>query len=58
MRTQWAVLPLHARRPIFGPPGYEINLLYVAALIGLALAGSGPWSVDGCPSRRREWPTS
>jgi putative oxidoreductase len=40
--------------PIFGPPGYEINLLYIAALIGLALGGPGPWSVDGWLARRRE----
>jgi putative oxidoreductase len=40
--------------PVFGPPGYEINLLYIAALIALALAGPGPWSVDGWRSRRRE----
>src|SRR5262245_31102456 len=24
--------------PVFGPPGYEINLLYIAALIALALS--------------------
>jgi putative oxidoreductase len=32
--------------PIFGPPGYEINLLYIAALIAVTLAGPGAWSVD------------
>ena len=32
--------------PVFGPPGYEINLLYIAALVALALAGAGPLSVD------------
>src|SRR5215813_13568050 len=30
----------------FGPIGYEINLLYIAALITLALGGSGVLSVD------------
>ena len=40
--------------PVFGPPGYEINLLYIAALLALALAGPGGWSVDGWLSRRRE----
>jgi putative oxidoreductase len=36
--------------PVFGPPGYEINLLYIGALVALATAGpspgqpaSGPW---------------
>jgi putative oxidoreductase len=32
--------------PLFGPPGYEINLLYIAALIALAVVGPGPFSVD------------
>jgi len=30
--------------PVFGPPGYEINLLYIASLVALALLGAGPWS--------------
>jgi len=33
--------------PVFGPPGYEINLVYVTALLTLALAGAGALSVDG-----------
>ena len=32
--------------PQFGPPGYETDLLYLACLAALVLAGSGPWSVD------------
>lgn len=32
--------------PVYGPPGYEINLLYIAALIVLAVAGGGPLSAD------------
>jgi putative oxidoreductase len=40
--------------PVFGPPGYEINLLYIAALIALTLAGPGPWSLDRWRSRRRD----
>jgi putative oxidoreductase len=32
--------------PIFGPPGYEINLLYIAALLAIALAGPGAFSID------------
>lgn len=31
----------------FGPPGYETDLLYIAALIALCLGGAGPLSVDG-----------
>jgi putative oxidoreductase len=30
----------------FGPPGYECDLLYIAALAALVLAGSGPFSLD------------
>jgi putative oxidoreductase len=32
--------------PEFGMPGYEINLLYIAGLLALILAGSGAYSVD------------
>jgi uncharacterized membrane protein YphA (DoxX/SURF4 family) len=47
-----------------GPAGFAKLLhqigvpLYIAALIALALAGPGPWSVDGWRSRRRELPAS
>ena len=32
--------------PKFGPPGYEINLLYIAGLISLMVTGSGIFSID------------
>ncbi|MDB5147078.1 MAG: DoxX family protein [Mucilaginibacter sp.] len=32
--------------PVFGPPGYEINLIYIAALIALLISGGGRFSVD------------
>lgn len=32
--------------PVFGPPGYEINLLYIAALLALILAGPSMLSID------------
>ncbi|HEX5199100.1 MAG TPA: DoxX family protein [Actinoplanes sp.] len=38
--------------PVFGPPGYEINLLYIGALVALAAAGASPWSVDAWRRRR------
>lgn len=44
---------LTASGPRFGPPGYEINLLYIAALIALMLAGPGSLAVDGWLARRR-----
>lgn len=37
---------LTAAGPQFGPPGYEINLLYVAILVALAVSGPTALSVD------------
>jgi putative oxidoreductase len=31
----------------FGPPGYELDLLYIACLVALVMGGSGPMAVDG-----------
>jgi putative oxidoreductase len=39
--------------PQLGPPGYEINLLYIAGLVVLILGGAGPFSIDALRSRRR-----
>lgn len=36
----------------FGPPGYEIDLLYLACLGALMLGGSGPLSVDHFLARK------
>src|ERR1700730_12894878 len=38
--------------PIFGMPGYEVNLLYIAALLTLILAGAGALSVDQVRGRQ------
>ncbi len=38
--------------PLFGPPGYEVNLLYVAGLLALALGGAGALSLDRWRARR------
>jgi putative oxidoreductase len=37
----------------FGQPGYECDLLYLACLVALALAGPGQWSVDALLRRRQ-----
>jgi putative oxidoreductase len=37
----------------FGPPGYELNLLYLACLAALVLGGSGPLAIDGLVRKRR-----
>ena len=42
----------------FGQPGYETDLLYLAALIALVLGGSGPLAVDRYLQRSRShWPS-
>ncbi len=40
--------------PVFGPLGYEVNLLYIAGLLALVMAGGGTWSFDRWLARRRE----
>jgi putative oxidoreductase len=37
----------------FGPPGYELNLVYIAALVTLALGGASPYSFDSWRANRR-----
>jgi putative oxidoreductase len=37
--------------PLFGPPGYEINLLYIACLVALACSGPTALSVDSVIAR-------
>jgi putative oxidoreductase len=39
--------------PKFGPPGYEINLLYIAGLISLMFTGSGIFSIDGWMKKKK-----
>lgn len=39
--------------PLFGPPGYEINLLYIAGLISLIFMGAGIFSVDSLIAKRK-----
>ena len=36
---------LTATGPVFGPPGYEVDLLYIACLLVLALLGPGPFAL-------------
>lgn len=43
---------LTAQGPQFGPPGVEINLLYMAGLLSLMLTGAGALSVDHWRKRR------
>ena len=53
------MLQATSRRPAiasgaeFGPVGYELNLLYIAALATLALGGASPLSFDGWIKNRK-----
>jgi putative oxidoreductase len=40
------LLSVTAGRAQFGPPGYELDLLYLACLAALVLGGSGPMAID------------
>jgi putative oxidoreductase len=49
---------LTADGPQFGPPGYEVNLLYIAGLLALILLGAGPISIDRLLARRPREPAA
>lgn len=38
---------------VYGVPGYEVNLLYIAGLAALAIGGAGAWSIDRAVWRKR-----
>jgi putative oxidoreductase len=40
------LLSVTSGRAQFGPPGYELDLLYLACLAALVFGGSGPMAVD------------
>jgi putative oxidoreductase len=44
--------------PQFGPPGYEVNLLYIAGLLALVAGGAGPFSIDRLLARRKREPAA
>jgi putative oxidoreductase len=48
---------LTADGPQFGPPGYEVNLLYIAGLLALMLGGAGPFSIDRLLKPRKRGPS-
>ena len=39
--------------PQFGPPGYEINLNYIAGLLSIMISGPGAWSLDAWLAKMR-----
>jgi putative oxidoreductase len=46
------LLSVTSGRAQFGPPGYELDLLYIACLVALVLGGSGPLAIDHYLSKR------
>jgi putative oxidoreductase len=47
------LLSVTAGRAQFGPPGYEVDLLYLACLAALAFGGSGPMAIDHYLGKKR-----
>ena len=47
------VTGMNGDAPVFGMPGYEVNLVYIAMLLALALGGAGRWSVDAMRAAKR-----
>src|SRR6266404_4796256 len=47
------LLAVTAAGPQFGPPGYEVNLLYLACLVALVIGGPGPLAIDGFIRNRK-----
>jgi putative oxidoreductase len=41
------LMSVTAVRAQLGPPGYEVDLLYLACLVALVFGGSGPMAIDG-----------
>jgi putative oxidoreductase len=39
--------------PVFGPPGFEVDLLYIAGLLVLLMNGPGKFSIDYALAQRR-----
>lgn len=38
------IIGMGKQGPVFGMPGAEVNLLYIAGLLALAIGGAGAWS--------------
>jgi putative oxidoreductase len=46
-------IALTADGPQFGPPGIEVNVLYIACLVALILGGAGIFSIDRLLAQRK-----
>src|SRR5262250_1459036 len=49
------LLSVASGRAQFGPPGYELDLLYLACLAALVIGGCGPVAIDNY-LRKKRWP--
>jgi len=47
------LLSVTSGRAQFGPPGYELDLLYIACLAVLVIGGSGPLAIDNYFKKKR-----
>ncbi|MGA9507429.1 MAG: DoxX family protein, partial [Candidatus Sulfotelmatobacter sp.] len=47
------LLSVTSGRAQFGPPGYELDLLYLACLATLVIGGSGPMAIDHYLRKKR-----
>ena len=47
------LLSVTSGRAQFGPPGYELDLIYIACLVAPVIGGSGPLAIDNYFKKRR-----
>ena len=47
------LLSVTSGRAQFGPPGYELDLIYIACLAPLVIGGSGPLAIDNYFKKKR-----
>ena len=47
------LLSVTAGRAQFGPPGYELDLVYIACLAALVIGGPGPLAIDNYFKKKR-----
>jgi len=51
------IVSMGKQGPVFGMPGAEVNLLYIAGLIALLLSGAGEWSEERLVKHPRHYAT-
>ena len=49
------LLAVTAAGATFGPPGYEVSLLYIACLAALVMGGAGPFALEGLIRKPHRW---